>query len=529
MRSLPAFTLLVSLLGPWHGAACAQAPTEEEKPISPAWEPRAPDGKRRLCPLPTHPKGDGVDAETRRLRGLIRKRAWDEAITGLDRVRATPRAAGRYQSAVDLLVASPGADLPLLDAWCAARPTCPWPFLLRGAAGIDEAWRLRGSGWAKDVKDDQWRAFGEHLGVAKDRLLRAVELDPRGPWAPTELITVVLGGGLPLEEASKWFDAAVAAAPRHVAAYQGMASLLQPRWHGTEEAVLGFVDRALAARADEPALALVLFDALDWVDIEVAQKVARLKEPKTRARVTAALDRAVAAYPQEWKLTRARAQLAERLEEHDIRLAMTERMAAQGDADCSRILASHYLDGPGEDEVRGLRHLCVTVHETEDAQAIHAFALILLRVRKLEGMPLDGAAGRFYLKRAAELGNVISALILGCALYDGTWGVEKDEVEARRWLTVAAEQRHVESMGRLGDLLYRGVGGPRDPAAAERLLQAGVRGADPVALLVMGTLIEDRQPGEAVRMYQHASARGSAEAGRRLEALLQRRPDLRQR
>lgn len=511
----------------WLAVACITllvAASARGQEVAAVWSVLAADGEPVLCHPSTHPRHDDADLAPDEFERLLRARSWDELAATLDRSRAAGRPEGRYQGPIELWCASASVkDLEHLDAWCAARPACAWAFLLRGGVGIDHAWEARGSGYADTVMDEAWKVFGERLALAGQRLRRAVELDPKGPWAPTKLIAVAMAGGIPREEGPRWFERAVALDPRHVPAYIAMTTFLLPRWHGSPEAALSFVDEAMARRKDEPALVACLVWALQLVDQD---PTARLARPGLKERVVAGLEAAIEAYPAEWALRNAQRTVAGLLADGALLVEALEGMATTGlDREAAHQAGLTLLRGGVgvmRDEARGVRLLCKAAHWGH-AEAQHRFAALLCQ--GAYGLPRDGEGAKAWYIKADAGGYVGAAAALGVMLYDGDV-LPADHAAARPWLEKAANAGVTMAMGRLGDLCFRGVGGPRDPKAAEQWLQKGIRGGDPAAMVVMGQLIEERQPAEAARMYRAAAPR-SPRARELLDDLLRRRPELR--
>ena len=122
---------------------------------------------------------------------------------------------------------------------------------IRGFVEIELAWKVRGTGYANTVTNEGWKGFEEHLKLARTALVKAWELDPKRPQAPSKMITVAMG----LDEGNQgerlWFDRAVAAQFDFHPAYDAYLWSLRPRWGGSHKAMLEFGKACLAtARFD---------------------------------------------------------------------------------------------------------------------------------------------------------------------------------------------------------------------------------------------------------------------------------------
>ncbi len=124
----------------------------------------------------------------------------------------------------------------------------PWlAGVVRGGAEIDAAWAARGSGWGSTVTREGWKGFSEHLGRAREALVRAWEAHPELPQAPAAMLSVAGGGGGGGGELDLWFGRAVAARIDHVEAWWQYSWFNHPRWGGSVQRVLRIARGADAA------------------------------------------------------------------------------------------------------------------------------------------------------------------------------------------------------------------------------------------------------------------------------------------
>lgn len=131
----------------------------------------------------------------------------------------------------------------------------PWLVdIIGGRYEIKEAWKSRGGGWAKDVTEEGWQGFHEHLAKARELLTQAWKLHPDYPEPAGEMITVVMGGGAkPGDTERLWFNRAAAAQMDFEPAYDNLAWALTPRWGGSQEEMYEFgIDCLETERFDTP-------------------------------------------------------------------------------------------------------------------------------------------------------------------------------------------------------------------------------------------------------------------------------------
>lgn len=106
---------------------------------------------------------------------------------------------------------------------------------------IQAGWEARGSGAGDTVGEDDFKEFRDSLRKAKAKLEAAWKAEPKLATAPTAMLYVAKGLGFPREEMEEWFRRAMEADPDNLEACKGMKDWLQPKWHGTESDVNGFL------------------------------------------------------------------------------------------------------------------------------------------------------------------------------------------------------------------------------------------------------------------------------------------------
>jgi hypothetical protein len=133
--------------------------------------------------------------------------------------------------------------------------------LARGQFYTAYAWDARGSGFADTVSEQGWRLFGERLREAEAALKRSWELDHTDALAATRMLTVARGLGHPRPDMEVWFRRALSVDPDCVEACTAKLTYLEPKWGGSEEAVLAFGRECARTRNQEAGLPFVLVQA----------------------------------------------------------------------------------------------------------------------------------------------------------------------------------------------------------------------------------------------------------------------------
>ncbi|GAA3747717.1 hypothetical protein HDA32_001552 [Spinactinospora alkalitolerans] len=127
-----------------------------------------------------------------------------------------------------------------------------------GRTLIDEAWQIRGGGWAETVGRDRFKLFRATLANAREPLLAAAELDTADPvpWECMQWLAL----GLELERDHKdaiWRNIAERC-PTLMSAHWGRLQVLAEKWGGSHEEMFDFARQVVdAAPAGQPLTAML--------------------------------------------------------------------------------------------------------------------------------------------------------------------------------------------------------------------------------------------------------------------------------
>ena len=127
-------------------------------------------------------------------------------------------------------------EKPLFANW----PQEALAFLIKGNFYIKHAWKARGKRYADKVTDEGWKLFFERLADAEKALERAWSLDPTIEQIALSMMTVELGQGKGRERMEMWFDRAMGLNSNSFSACSHKLYYLEPKWHGSPEAMLKF-------------------------------------------------------------------------------------------------------------------------------------------------------------------------------------------------------------------------------------------------------------------------------------------------
>lgn len=112
--------------------------------------------------------------------------------------------------------------------------------VVRAKHHVKMAWKARGKKAAREVGEDNFQIFGEHLEKAAEAATAAYELCPQHPEAPSTMISVLGPIGGQNDEMRMWLDRTVAAEFDHTEAYGFYLHYLQPRWGGSHRLQVQF-------------------------------------------------------------------------------------------------------------------------------------------------------------------------------------------------------------------------------------------------------------------------------------------------
>jgi tetratricopeptide (TPR) repeat protein len=153
----------------------------------------------------------------------------------------------------------------VLDEWCSKHPESHIPWLVRGSFYIDYAWHIRGSGWAKDVKEDAWPKFHAMLEQAQADLENSYQLNPKDPNSSCFLLIVARGLSYPRDKMEEYFRNAISACPWHFGSHYMKLQYLKPKWCGSWEEMHNFATDCLRFTERYPYLGLVMVEALEEI------------------------------------------------------------------------------------------------------------------------------------------------------------------------------------------------------------------------------------------------------------------------
>lgn len=125
-----------------------------------------------------------------------------------------------------------GAGDEAVAKWLAAAPNSMSARLLAVSSVTAKAWKIRGSGMADTVSEENMQKFHAEMRVAWALLMTAEQLPDRDPHLYELAIDIGMGLQLDRAKMDQVLAKAISIAPDYQPVYDDMAFYLLPRWHG---------------------------------------------------------------------------------------------------------------------------------------------------------------------------------------------------------------------------------------------------------------------------------------------------------
>jgi hypothetical protein len=178
-----------------------------------------------------------------------------------------------------------------------AAPDRPGPLVFKGRQYTSWAWDARGSGWANTVTAQGWKLMAQRLALAETALTRAYELGPSDPDAAIGMIGVELGQGKGRDVMEKWFGRAISADPGSLGACRAKLYYLEPKWHGSPQAMLAFGHQCQTTRDYRDGVPYILLDAYVALSKYVDNETAFWHDPAVWKDIESVVKHGVEMYP----------------------------------------------------------------------------------------------------------------------------------------------------------------------------------------------------------------------------------------
>jgi hypothetical protein len=162
-----------------------------------------------------------------------------------------------------VLASQAAQDDAWLRAWRQAHPQDAAAVTVQARSLVDLAWQIRSSNRAQDVSRDQWDGFFRMLNEVPALCREASALAPEDPTPWIVMLPTAMGLQWPNEDFTALWTEVVRRAPYHVKAHLAALSYWRPRWSGSVEHAVHFVETAIASAPRGSLLTLLRLDLLN--------------------------------------------------------------------------------------------------------------------------------------------------------------------------------------------------------------------------------------------------------------------------
>ena len=122
--------------------------------------------------------------------------------------------------------------LPYLDKWIEKRPASANALIVRGCFYIDYAGVARGTDWARNVKEEQWKLYYERREKALQDINKAYRLDPGNLHSSRQMLRIAGTSSDSQGMDEILFQRVIALDPNCFMAYRSKLWGLMPKWGG---------------------------------------------------------------------------------------------------------------------------------------------------------------------------------------------------------------------------------------------------------------------------------------------------------
>jgi hypothetical protein len=148
-------------------------------------------------------------------------------------------------------------EKPLFKNW----PGTAAAFLLKAEFFYEWAWKARGSGYANQISEDQWKLFSSRLAESEKALDKAWPLNTNDAAIPSLMIKLCEGQQKARPEMEKWFLRAMNLNTNNYDACRSKLHFLYPQWYGSRADMIEFGRQCVQSDVWGGDVPLILMDA----------------------------------------------------------------------------------------------------------------------------------------------------------------------------------------------------------------------------------------------------------------------------
>ncbi len=213
-----------------------------------------------------------------------------------------------FYSAFSLLVPKTADDVEgwqglhqFLDKWEKEFPDSPTPHIVRSILYVERAWKIRGSGLARQVKKENWKPFREKIREARNLLLEKKDILQEDPHWWVVMGIVARAEAWPEEKFMKILQKGMKKYPGYYQMYFSAVNYLSPLWYGNSEKIESFARFATENTRDKEGNAL--YARIYWYASDAAFQGRLFGNSKVDwETMRLGIDDVLRTYPDQWNI-----------------------------------------------------------------------------------------------------------------------------------------------------------------------------------------------------------------------------------
>jgi hypothetical protein len=132
-----------------------------------------------------------------------------------------------------------------VQRWIDAFPNSPTPRILYAGVLSSHGWAIRGGGYAREVREEDWAPFRKLIAESRAYMLANKEIGKTDPQWYMEMISLARVDGSTADEFGVLVDEATWKYPDYYPNYFATILYLAPKWHGDLAQIEEFANRAV--------------------------------------------------------------------------------------------------------------------------------------------------------------------------------------------------------------------------------------------------------------------------------------------
>jgi len=133
---------------------------------------------------------------------------------------------------------------PFFNSWIEFSPKSYIPYLARGVFYYHMGWKARGSRWAKETRDEQFKKMHDYFKKSKDDLEKSLSINKNAVYAYYTFLRIANVEGNTDEEIKNFLKKALEINPHTLKVRQKYLRSITPRWGGSYKKMEDYIKNA---------------------------------------------------------------------------------------------------------------------------------------------------------------------------------------------------------------------------------------------------------------------------------------------